>query len=516
MKKKNLMLLVLLLVIGFASVSTTLVINGIVGIGANESDFNIIFTSARLNDRNRNDFIEPTEKKTLTFTTDKLINLNETAVLDYEVTNTSRLYDADVDVTCNIVDEEENVIESNDYISIEYEPTNMTVLAGQVGTGKITAKLKKASTEDGSIKVKCTLSANATEKDVLGEEYVEPFTKAGTLKATTASNTSDFWGYKENITKVVFENKITEKENAAYTFDVSIDPEKPVKSYLVPDEEYPNFYILYIASNSGVYANEDSSNLFSGFSNLMYIEGMRYFNTSNVTNMSNMFFNCQYLMDLDLSYFDTSKVTNMSGMFYSCGHLETLDLSTFDTSQVTDMSSMFFSLVNLNKLEVSSFDTSKVTNMMMMFASNSKLLELDLSNFNTSNVTNMMMMFTGNHSLLKLNVSNFDTSKVTGMNGMFMACLKLEELDLSSFDTRSVTGMGQMFQNCKSLKLLDIRKFDFSNSLQSVDCIFNIMPDDAKVIVKDANVQSTILNMESGDTLKRPTAWTTENVVVAA
>ncbi|EMF0453287.1 BspA family leucine-rich repeat surface protein, partial [Enterococcus faecium] len=40
--------------------------------------------------------------------------------------------------------------------------------------------------------------------------------------------------------------------------------------------------------------------------------------TSNVTNMSYMFYYCSSLTSLDVSHFDTSNVTNMSYMFSSC------------------------------------------------------------------------------------------------------------------------------------------------------------------------------------------------------
>ena len=42
-------------------------------------------------------------------------------------------------------------------------------------------------------------------------------------------------------------------------------------------------------------------------------------NTSNVTNMSDMFFNCNSLSSLpDISKWNTSNVTNMGNMFYYC------------------------------------------------------------------------------------------------------------------------------------------------------------------------------------------------------
>lgn len=514
MKNKKIIALIVLLSIGFAAVSTNLLINGTIGIGSNESEFNIIFTYASLNGVERNDFIEQEKKQTLTFTTDKLTKVGEEAVLDYEVTNTSRLYDADVVIECNMLDENKNVIDNNDFIKITYAPDSMHIMAGGKETGSITAKLITSSTDEGQLSVKCTLNATATERVELGEPYAEPFTVAGTIKATASNNTSDFWGYKDAITKIVFEDKIEEKEDAEHSFDVSVDPEKPVMSYLVPNVD-TSTYTLYIASNSGVYANPNSSYLFSGFSKLTSIEGLRYFNTSNVVNMSNMFANDKLLESLDLTHFNTSKVTNMSYMFSMCEELKELDASNFDTSNVTDMSGMFSSLLNLTKLNVSGFNTEKVTNMMMMFASDQKLLSLDLSSFNTSNVTMMLMMFTGCHHLTSLDVSNFDTTKVTQMNAMFMACMSLVDLDLSSFNTKNVTVMNQMFQNCTSLKNLDIRNFDFS-SLQSDSCVFNIMPDDAKITVKNETVMNKILSMQAGKDFQRPEAWTTDNFEIAS
>ena len=117
------------------------------------------------------------------------------------------------------------------------------------------------------------------------------------------------------------------------------------------------------------------------------------FDTSSVTNMSNMFYNCRNLTTLDLSSFNTSAVTNMSSMFYDCRKLTTLDLSSFDTSAVADMSYMFYDCSNLTTLDLSNFNTSAVTNMSSMFYYCRNLTTLDLSSFDTSVVTDMSNMF---------------------------------------------------------------------------------------------------------------------------
>ena len=64
-------------------------------------------------------------------------------------------------------------------------------------------------------------------------------------------------------------------------------------------------------------------------------------NTSNVTDMYDMFSGCSGLTSLDLSNFVTSNVTDMNNMFRGCSGLTSLDLSKWDTSNATDMYSMY-------------------------------------------------------------------------------------------------------------------------------------------------------------------------------
>ena len=118
-------------------------------------------------------------------------------------------------------------------------------------------------------------------------------------------------------------------------------------------------------------------------------------NTSNVTNMAQMFEDCSSLTSLDVSSFDTSNVTDMGMMFEDCIGLSSLDLSGWDTRNVTFMSSMFYNCRGLKSLDLSKLDTSKVTRMYSMFAYCSGLESLDISGWNTSKVTSMDRMFDG-------------------------------------------------------------------------------------------------------------------------
>lgn len=187
---------------------------------------------------------------------------------------------------------------------------------------------------------------------------------------------------------------------------------------------------------------------------LKEIVGLKYLNTSQVTNMANMFLGCNKLTSLDVSHFDTSKVTDMSNMFSGCAGLKSLDLSNFNTSKVESFGNMFERCSSLSSLNVSSFNTSKATAMGGMFIYCSSLKKLDIRNFNTGNVTKMSYMFCGCTGLTSLDLSNFNTSKVDDMYSMFMDSSNLTELDLSSFNTSKVNCIALMFGGCKALKTI--------------------------------------------------------------
>jgi len=195
------------------------------------------------------------------------------------------------------------------------------------------------------------------------------------------------------------------------------------------------------------------------------------FNTSSVTRMDYMFYGCRNLISLDLRNFDTSSVTNMDSMFGGCINLKSLDLSNFNTSSVTNMDSMFGSCNNLKSLNLSNFNTSGVTRMNDMFSSCYNLISLDLSNFNISSVKSMYQMFWLNRNLISLDLSNFNTTSVINMHSLFYGCNNLKSLDLRNFDTSSVINMQSMFYGCNNLISLDLSNFNTS-SVESMEYMF--------------------------------------------
>jgi len=221
------------------------------------------------------------------------------------------------------------------------------------------------------------------------------------------------------------------------------------------------YYVTKVVIEDGVVANAKSNGLFYKLSYLTEIDGLKNLDTSNMTDMSFMFFYCCNLQHVDVSKFNTKKVKSMSCMFMDCWHLDKIDVSMFDTSQVTDMSAMFDYCCYATEINVSGINTSEVKSMECMFA-DCWYTQLDVSSFKTEKVTNMNLMFYYCFSATQLDVSRFNTALVTNMNCMFMLCYDLTQLDLRHFDTSSVTSMDYMF-NSNGLTTLDLSTFDTAN-----------------------------------------------------
>ena len=116
MKRKSMILVVLLLAIGFAAISTTLYINGTSKINPNQEDFNVYFSDAYVNETQ--DLSVITDDTHISFTT-TFEGLGQKYILDYEVTNGSKNYDAELIMSCT---------SSSEYLTVTNEFDDETIL----------------------------------------------------------------------------------------------------------------------------------------------------------------------------------------------------------------------------------------------------------------------------------------------------------------------------------------------------------------------------------------------------
>ena len=148
---------------------------------------------------------------------------------------------------------------------------------------------------------------------------------------------------------------------------------------------------------------------------------------------------------------NTSNVTNMEELFSGCRSLKSIP--AMNTQNVTNMNLMFFQCEKLSS--VPALNTSNVTNMGLMFVGCESLTTVPL--LNTSNATDMGGMFSGCHSLVE--IPALDTSKAKFLEAMFAGCSSLKQIPL--LNTKSCTNISGMFEGCTSLETVPI--LDASN-----------------------------------------------------
>ena len=283
---------------------------------------------------------------------------------------------------------------------------------------------------------------------------------------------------------------VTEAIKRQSHYNVADPVESDFDVYIWPDWSWGDQSICYGSDATKIYANPDSSYMFSSFSGI-YSADLSGIDTSEVISMKGMFKGVSTLSSLDLSRFDTRKVQDMSEMFSEMapgrgGFNFALDLSSFNTQNVTNMKGMFRGSTKFTGLNMPNFNTSNVTDMSEMFSRASRLTSLNLSSFDFQNVRDMNNMFsytqiaslvvsrfnTGNvlnfshlfdnTPLTSINTTAFETQSATNMSSMF-AGVKLATLDLSSFNTQNVTDMSTMFAGTEYLTTLYLTNFDTRN-----------------------------------------------------
>lgn len=286
------------------------------------------------------------------------------------------------------------------------------------------------------------------------------------------------------------------------TYNVADPVESDFDIYIWPDWSWGDQSICYGSDAAKIYANPDSSYMFSSFSSIysadfsnidtsevISMKGMfkgasvlnpidiSRFDTRKVQDMSEMFSGIRYLsrgsakITLNLNNFNTSNVVNMKGMFKDSSRFTDINMSNFNTSKVTDMSEMFYGATSLPTINLSSFDFQNVTDMNSMFFQLPNLQTIVVSRFNTGKVTNFKNMF-WRASITSLNTAGFETQSAVNMSGMFYGT-RIPNLDLSSFNTQNVTDMSGMFSETEYTVNLYLTNFDTRN-VQNFSGMFSL------------------------------------------
>jgi surface protein len=171
-------------------------------------------------------------------------------------------------------------------------------------------------------------------------------------------------------------------------------------------------------------------------------------NTGASVNMQSMF-NSNGVFNQPLDSWNTSEVTNMSNMFF--GSVFNQIINSWNVSKVNNFVSMFGSKQYTQPLNLWNIggDSSVTTiNMGSMFIRNGSFNQ-DISMWNVSKVTNMSFMFYNDAapvSTFNQNIGSWNVGNVTDMNNMFRGAKAFDQ-PIGSWNVGNVTDMGSMFSN---------------------------------------------------------------------
>jgi hypothetical protein len=160
--------LMLLLAVGFAAVSTTMMLSGTSRLATDPVDFDIYFASATTDDLST--AVISQDKKSITFTTRNLTTPGEFAEVDFYVYNGSSQYDANVSIDITFDPIVDNV-DYSEYFSVNSRGIGSTIdhidsLSYQFGYVRIT--LNKPVIDDVQITFTATLTSSAMERSYTG------------------------------------------------------------------------------------------------------------------------------------------------------------------------------------------------------------------------------------------------------------------------------------------------------------------------------------------------------------
>jgi len=234
----------------------------------------------------------------------------------------------------------------------------------------------------------------------------------------------------------------------------------------------------YLWSESlSVNLNNDSSYMFSGLigiESLDLYEDLHISDTSNISNIKNMFSGLKNITSLDLSNMDVSNVLNMSNVFNGCENLNKIDISTWNTNKCKNFSGMFSNCKTIKSLDIKNLDTANNEDFSYMFNECQNLENVNVRNFNVSNGKDFSYMFKNCEKLSSIDTSKWINTKVENLESTFDGVKLVKSLDVSGFKTNNCKNFNHTFANAEALLEIDLTNFDTSFAVDSKDQSNNI------------------------------------------
>jgi len=203
--------------------------------------------------------------------------------------------------------------------------------------------------------------------------------------------------------------------------------------------------------------------MFNQCSALTNVVGIGQWQTTNVTDISQLFAGCSQLVALDLTGWDVSYVSKMVATFKGCSKLVTLNVANWNTRSLITLEDTFSGATSLTALPIDKWNVSKVKTLLRTFANCASLTSLNVAEWDTRQVTVMSTTFRGMTKIKSLPIDNWQTGRVYNMQLIFYEDASLVSINVANWDTRQVTSLDLAFAKLDSLTTLSIENWKTSN-----------------------------------------------------
>jgi hypothetical protein len=204
--KISLLALLLIIAVGFAAVTTNLIINGNAKLSTSLDDFQVMFTSATATNGVANVGNNGT---TISFDSNVLVNPGDSSTLTYTVSNNSKEYAANI--VLSILGENGSLFNS-EYVTITETTTIPSrIEARSSETGVLTITLNKLATTDMQLHFSVQIDATPVEIDTPGSGDITPIRYGPGL-------------YDENGNLLASWNALVNEYGMDYETDYEYDP----------------------------------------------------------------------------------------------------------------------------------------------------------------------------------------------------------------------------------------------------------------------------------------------------
>lgn len=219
---------------------------------------------------------------------------------------------------------------------------------------------------------------------------------------------------------------------------------------------------------------QNAACMFDGASGLAEIDLSGWETSEKLNNIYAMFRYCRALKTVTFSAdMDTSGVTNMAELFKECNMLESVDLSMFSTGSCTRAGGMFDNAKKLERVQFGEdFKLERATTVERMFYGCGSMTGLDLSMWAGGNLTDMSSLFYGCSGLVQVDFGgDFDAGTVKKMTRLFHGCNAMKSVDLSNWQVESLEDISYGFFGCDSLESVDLGGWGTEN-LTDINSLF--------------------------------------------